>query len=46
MTTSEWSDIFAKIKKLSDADKERLLIFLHALKGTKIAQRLLLPICR
>ena len=35
MTTSEWSDIFAKIKKLSDADKERLLIFLHALKGNE-----------
>ena len=33
MTTSEWSDIFAKVKKLSDADKECLLIFLHALKG-------------
>ena len=35
MTTSDWSDIFAKIKKLSDADKERLLIFLHALKGNE-----------
>ena len=48
MTTSEWSDIFAKIKKLSDADKERLLIFLHALKGNEDSsiQRLLLPIRR
>lgn len=27
MTTSKWSDIFAKIKKLSDDDKERMLTF-------------------
>lgn len=27
MTTSEWSDIFAKIKKLSDADRSDCLFF-------------------
>ena len=35
MTTSEWSDIFAKIKKLSDAEKDPLLIFLHARKANE-----------